>query len=128
MMPGKAMFILSLCATLAVGGFAWRLSVVNGKLALEQSNHSRTKDALILAIEERDEWITAFALMENAAQAQQSASAACLDREARALAAQAERTGIMQAVKPRQQTQAEKQQVVDDETRKRVADRLNRPL
>lgn len=94
---------------------------LESSLAAEKAVHAVTR-------QERDDWkaqaeeaaMRAEALAENARR--------CLEREAKARADAAERTAIMEAAKPRQRAETEKTKVVDDETRKRVADRLNRPL
>lgn len=118
-----------------IGGLAvalllafWRIDNVQGKLQLEQAEHNQTKVALADAIEKGNGWKAAYEEALTAATAQREATQACLDREAEARTAQEARNAILQAAQPRPRTEAEQKQVVDDETRKRSADRLNRPL
>ncbi|CAK7024825.1 MAG: hypothetical protein DELT_02537 [Desulfovibrio sp.] len=106
----------------------WRIDNVQGKLKLERSEHQNTKDALADAIEKGNGWKAAYEEARSAAEAHREATQACLDREAEARAASQERKAILQAAQPRPRAETERTQVVDDETRKRTADRLNRPL
>lgn len=61
-------------------------------------------------------------------EAQTDAAAACLARESQAAKDAVERKGILEKVKPRPRTTKEQEEVVDDETRGRAVERLNRPL
>ena len=106
----------------------WRIDNVQGKLRLEQAEHNQTKTALADAIEKGNGWKAAYEEAQGAATAQREATQACLDREVEARTAQEARNAILQAAQPRPRTATEQTQVVDDETRKRSADRLNRPL
>lgn len=106
----------------------WRIDNVQGKLRLEQTEHKQTKVALADAIEKGNGWKVAYEEARGAATAQREATQACLDREVEARTAQEARNAILQAAQPRPRTEAEQKQVVDNETRKRSADRLNRPL
>ena len=106
-------------ALLALALPLWRLECVNGQLEAERRDHAAT-------LKERDEWkATAEAYRKNA-EAQAENARTCLGREAKAALDAAERAAIMKQVKP--QARPEQEQVVDDETRNRVAGRLNRPL
>ena len=106
----------------------WRIDNVQGKLKLEKSEHSKTQEQLADALEKGKQWEAAYREAKGAAERQATATQACLDREKAAIVAKEERTDILRNAKPRPQTETEKRQVVDDETRKRSADRLNRPL
>lgn len=106
----------------------WRIDNLHGKLALERSEHQNTKDALAEAVKEGNGWKAAYEEAYRAVETHRQATRACLDREAEARAAEQERKAILQAAQPRPRTETENKQVVDDETRKRTADRLNRPL
>lgn len=97
----------------------WRLDCVNGQLEAERRDHAAT-------LKERDEWKATAEAYRKDAEAQAKNARTCLDREAKAALDAAERTAIMQQAKPR--PRLEQEQVVDDETRNRVAGRLNRPL
>lgn len=113
--------LIGMGTVMALVAVSLALIVSRGELSAERLNHAVTR-------QERDDWkaqaeeaaMRAEALAENAYR--------CLEREAKARADAAERTAIMEAAKPRQRAETEKTKVVDDETRKRVADRLNRPL
>lgn len=52
----------------------------------------------------------------------------CLDRESNAARDAAERAAIVKQASPRARTAEEQDKVVDDETRRRAVERLNRPL
>ncbi|MCH5277494.1 MAG: hypothetical protein J1E80_06615 [Desulfovibrionaceae bacterium] len=99
----------------------WRLDHVNGDLEAERQSHAVTA-------KERDGWKTAAEAAQKDATAQAENARLCLDREAQAAKHAAERAAIMRQAVPRPRTDTEKGQVVDDETRNRVAIRLNRPL
>jgi hypothetical protein len=104
----------------------WRVDNLSGKLALEQSEHNATKDALAVEVEKGQGWVAAYEEALARAQAQGEAVEACYAREVATATAREERAAILQTAQPRAQTEQEKQQVVDNETRKRAADRLNR--
>ena len=61
-------------------------------------------------------------------QAQAENARLCLERETKAARDAAERAAIVKQAKPRARTAEEKDTVVDDETRRRAVERLNRPL
>lgn len=73
-------------------------------------------------------WKAAYEKARDAAQAHKDTAAACMERELQARQDRQAREAILQPVKPRPRTEQEQRQVLDDETRKRAADRLNRPL
>jgi hypothetical protein len=112
---------------LALLGAIWRMDHLSGALALEKSEHKATQEALAREVEKGMGWKTAYENALERAAAQGQATQACLDREVAAAAAREERAAILQAAQPRLRTEQERQQVVNDETRKRAADRLNRP-
>ncbi|HIW01532.1 MAG TPA: hypothetical protein H9894_10170 [Candidatus Desulfovibrio intestinipullorum] len=60
--------------------------------------------------------------------AQTDAAAACLAREAQTAQDAAERKDILEKARSRPRTKKEQDEVVDDETRGRAVERLNRPL
>ena len=120
----KRLLLLALIAVLAL----WRCSVLQGKYELEQSKHQNTKDALADAIEKGNGWKAAYEEAYTTAEDHRQATQACLEREVEERAASQERKAILQAAQPRPRTETEQTQVIDNETRKRVAARLNRPL
>ena len=83
---------------------------------------------LRLALEDALGWKAAFEKARDAAEAHRETAAACMEREVQARQDRQERESILQDAKPRQRALQEQPQVIDDETRKRAADRLNRPL
>lgn len=111
--------LIGIATVLALFGVSIGLTVVMGQLETERLNHAAT-------LKERDEWKAAAEAYRKNAEAQAENARLCLDREAKAALDAAERTAIMQQAKPR--PRPEQEQVVDDETRNRVAGRLNRPL
>lgn len=106
----------------------WRIDNLQGKLKLERSEHQTTKEALAVAVEKGNGWKAAYETANGRAEANREAAQACLDREVEARAASEEREAILQASPLRARTETEQTQVVGNETRKRTADRLNRPL
>ena len=111
--------LIGIATVLALFGVSIGLTVVIGQLETERLNHAAT-------LKERDEWKAAAEAYQKNAEAQAENARLCLDREAQAALNAAERAAIMQQAKPR--PRPEQEQVVDDETRNRVAGRLNRPL
>ncbi|MDR2055646.1 MAG: hypothetical protein LBQ10_07250 [Desulfovibrio sp.] len=114
-------------AAAAVFGLSlWGIDHLNGKLDLEKAAHRQTKTELAEALEKGMGWKAAYEEALVAADAHRTATRACLDRVAADAAAREERAEILQAAQPRPRTEQERQQVVNDETRQRAADRLNR--
>lgn len=114
-------WLLSLLAAACICLLLWRVSDLNTELALEKAAHETTK-------KEREDWEAQAQAAKTSAEALADNARACLAREAQALADAAERATIMAEAKPRPRTKAEQTKVVDDETRRRVVDRLNRGL
>ena len=112
-------------ALLVAGGI--RVENLSGALALEENRHAATKEALAREVEKGAGWKAAYEKALMAADAHRAATQACLDREVETRKAVEERAEILQAAQPRPRTDAEKRQVVDDATRARAVDRLNRP-
>ncbi len=92
---------------------------VKAELDAEKLRHEAT--AL-----ERDQWKTAAEAYRSDAEAQAENARLCLEREREASRAAEERAAIVRQARPRPRTAEEK--VVDDETRRRAVERLNRPL
>ncbi len=114
-----AIFALGFALAAAVQYFA--AQTLERSLAAERAAHVVTR-------QERDDWKARAEAATTRAEALADNARRCLEREAQARADAAERAAIMKAARPRPRTETEKARVVDDETRKRVADRLNRPL
>jgi hypothetical protein len=114
---------LILAAVVAVGMLLGWQSLC---LEREEAAHTLTKQALAEAIKDGQAWKKLHDQALEAVKAQRESTQACLDREVEAFVAKEEREALLRAAQPRQRTEAEKQKVVDDETRKLAADRLNR--
>lgn len=96
-------------------------------LAAERAAHNATKHALGNAVAEGNRWAAVARQTNATADALADYAAACLKREADAATAATGRTAILSTVQPRQRTEAERQEVVDDASRMAAAARLNRP-
>lgn len=105
----------------ALGGMSWAWWNARAELKTEEAAHALTR-------KERDDWQATAQTAATRAEGLADTARACLAREAQAQADAAERAAILDAATPRARTQEETEQVVDNETRKRVAARLNRPL
>ena len=106
----------TVCALVIVSS---ALLVAMSELDAERLRHAVTK-------QERDAWkAAAEAYLENAG-AQAENARKCLEREEKSVRDAAERAAIIKQARPRARTAEEK--VVDDETRRRAVERLNRPL
>lgn len=103
------------------GGLIWHTKTLKADLALERVSHEATR-------KERDDWKSQALAARTSAEALAASARACLDREAQAQADAEERAIIMANMKARPRTEAEQAKVVDDETRSRVVERLNRGL
>ena len=110
-----------LAAVLLFSGLLGRLAHVNGELSAERLNHAAT-------LKERDTWQAAAEAYRREAVAQAENARLCLDREANAVRDAAERMAIVKQARQRDRTAEEQNKVVDDETRRRAVERLNRPL
>lgn len=110
-----------LAAALLFSGLLGRLAHVNGELDAERTAHAVTSREL-------DRWKTTAEAYRKDAEAQAENARLCLDRETNAARDAAERAAIVKQARPRGRTAEEKDKVVDDETRRRAALRLNRPL
>ncbi len=106
----------------------WRISSLGGALALEESEHKTTKQALAKAIKKGKGWEAAYGKSIEAIETTNISLQSCFEREADALKDSRDRQAILDSSKPQERTQAETRQVVDDETRRRAIDRLNRPF
>ena len=105
-----------------------RLAAANADTRAEQSAHNATRAELAQSQADIAALHEALAASESATAVVQSSLRAALDREAQALRDSAARKQILDAVRVRTRTATETQEVVDDETRRAVAARLNRPL
>ena len=117
-------FAVALVAVLLL----WKIDSLGDDLEQEKQAHEATRVTLRQAVEDGEGWKAAYEKALEAAEAHKETAAACMERELQARRDRQEREAILQPAKPRQRTEQEQQQVIDDETRKRAADRLNRPL
>ena len=104
-----------LAAALLFSGLLGRLAHVNAELDTERAAHAVTA-------QDRDRWKATAEAYRGEAVAQAENARLCLDRESNAA-----RDAAKQA-RPRARSAEEKNKVVDDETRRRAVERLNRPL
>lgn len=110
-----------LAAALLFSGLLGRLTHVNGELSAERLNHAAT-------LKDRDQWKAAAEAYRKDAEAQAENARLCLERETKAARDATERAAIVKQARPRARTAEEKDKVMDDETRRRAVERLNRPL
>lgn len=97
-------------------------------LRAAKSSLQAEKAAHAVTVKERDTWKAEAEAALSRAGALADTARACLARETKARADAAERATIMSEARPRPRMEQEKARVVDNETRKRVTARLNRPL
>lgn len=135
---GKKNWILAGLAVALLAALAWgyaqglRLDAVRAdaarQITAEQAAHNATRAELTTARQEIDALSLALAYAHNSTAAVQGSLRDALAREAEAMSAAVARKQILDQVRTRTRTEAEKLEVVDDDTRHRVADRINRPL
>ena len=100
----------------------------SGQLKAERARHDLTRQKLAMAVEGLEAWRATALDAEQKNTLVGELAQACLDRERRAKEDAAARAEIMRRAKPRELTEAEKKEIIDDDTRKAAMDRLNRPL
>lgn len=99
----------------------WRVLYLQSGLDAERTAHVATA-------KERDQWRAAAEMYQKDAEAQAENARLCLDRETKTARNVEERAAIVKRARPRPRSAEEKDTVVDDETRRRAIERLNRPL
>lgn len=124
----KLMWIAGGILVLSLAAALWRVENLSGKLDTERAEHKTTKEALADEVTKSMGWKAAHEESLRAAEAHREATQTCLERAVEVETARKEREALLQAAPPRPRTEAEKQQVVNDATRARAADRLNRPF
>lgn len=110
-----------LIAALLFSCLLGRLAYVNSELDAERVAHAVTE-------RERQRWRAAAEAYRENAEAQAENARLCLERETKAARDAAERAAIVKQASPRIRTAEEKDKVVDDATRRRAVERLNRSL
>ena len=103
-------------------------ALMSARLEAEVRDHALTKAQLEGEEAYGRELTTALHAQQQSTEAVQESLREALAREKLALDAAAARKRILDAIQTRKRTEAEKDEVVDDETRSSVADRINRPL
>lgn len=113
--------LLGMGTVIALAAVSFVLVLAKGALDAERLRHAATA-------QERDRWRAAAEAYRKDAEAQAENARQCLGREAKAARDAAERADILRDARPRARTAEEKNKVVDDATRRRAVERLNRPL
>lgn len=113
--------LLGMGTVIALVAVSFALVLAKSALDAERLRHAATA-------QERDRWRTAAEAYRKDAEAQAENARQCLGREAKAARDAAERADILRDARPRARTAEEKNKVVDDATRRRAVERLNRPL
>ena len=125
-MNGKFQLWLGVLCVVVVGLLLWRVDHLDGELKIAKKSHEKTAQELVDAKKESDGWHNAYDEAVQDVFAQRENAQDCLNREVSARVSAAERAAILKQAKPRPRPKQE--EVVDDETRNRIAGRLNRPL
>lgn len=115
--------IFAIAVTLAVLGFR----SLRSELEAERAAHAATARSLSTALEANARWKRAGEVLEGQLAAQSGVAEACLKREAQAARAAKEREAILREARIEVEAATPQTGVVDHETRRRIADRLNRP-
>lgn len=97
-------------------------------LQISRAQNTALNTKLEQAEAESEQWAAVAASRQATIETMQSTTAACIDREAKALADLEARENIFNSAAVRLRTEQESREVIDDATRKAVVDRLNRPL
>jgi len=134
---GKKTWLVAGLSALLLASFAWgyvqglRLDAVRADarrmIQTEQLAHNATRSELAAARAEAARWADVAALARAATASVRITAQAALDREAQAQVNTLARKQILSVAKPRIRTATETMEVVDNATRLRAADRLNRP-
>lgn len=103
-------------------------ALMSSRLEAEVVAHALTKAQLEGEEAYSRELFVALQAQQQSTEAVQESLRESLAREKLAQEAAAARKRILDAIQTRKRTEAEKDEVVDDETRNSVADRINRPL
>lgn len=134
---GKKTWLVAGLTALLLACLAWahvqglRLDAVRAdterKIQAEQIAHNSTRSELAKAKAEAARWADVATLARAATTTMQATAQAAMAREAQGRADATARKQILSEAKPRPRTDDETKEVVDDVTRYRAADRLNRP-
>lgn len=134
---GKKSWLVAGLTALLLASLAWahvrglRLDAVRADAAreiqAEQAAHNATRAELVTALAEAARWADVAKLAQAATASVRATAQAALAREGQARADSQARKQILSVAKPRIRVATETMEVVDDATRQRAADRLNRP-
>lgn len=134
---GKKTWLVAGLTALLLASLAWghvqglRLDAVRAiaarEILAEQTAHKSTRYELANARAEAARWADVANLARAATASVRATAQAALARENQARADSQVRKQILSVAKPRIRTATEIMEVVDDATRQRAADRLNRP-
>lgn len=127
-MNEKLCRIVAVCLVFVVIGLGGYSKHLAQRLEVEQAEHAKTRVELEHAVAQAEIWVAAYLEVMAGAEAQQKLAEACLARESETRADTEARKAILAPVKPRPRSPEEREKVVDNDTRTRVIDRLNRPL
>lgn len=100
---------------------------LQNELEAERTAHAATARSLSTALEANAHWKRAGEVLETQLAAQSGVAEACLKREAQAARGAKEREAILREARIEVEAATPQTGVVDHETRRRIADRLNRP-
>jgi hypothetical protein len=134
---GKKTWLVAGLSAALLASFAWayvqglRLDAVRAEaqreIHAERVAHNATRAELAAARANAARWADVAALARAATMSVRATAQAALDREAQAQADRQARKHILSVARPRIRTDVEAVKVVDNATRHRAADRLNRP-
>lgn len=115
--------VFAVAVALTVLGFR----SLRSELEAERAAHAATARGLSTALEANARWKRAGEVLEGQLAAQSGVAEACLKREAQAARGAKEREAILREARTEVEAATPQTGVVDHETRRRIADRLNRP-
>lgn len=119
---------LVLLCLIGAGVQTWRLAKAQSSIALQAKDIDLVKKNLADAQEDAARWQSTAQARAISSEAQADLAAACIKREAQARTDAAELADILGAAKPVTITPEQTRRGVDDATRQRIADMLNRAL
>ncbi len=106
----------------------WTNGQLDADLREERLAHQQTAARLETALDRAAQWQVAAEFAEKKLPPLQEALQTCWTRERQAATDAAERSAILDAARPEPRTPQERQEVVDEATRRKAMDRLNRAL
>ncbi len=119
---------LVLLCLIGAGVQTWRLNSAQNSIAKQAKDIDLIKGQLADAQEDAARWQATAKVRAVSSEAQADLAAACIKREEQAHADAADLAIILGAAKTETLTPDQAQKGVDDATRTRIADMLNRPL